>query len=63
MWLQELAEYVRSAKVDGIGDNVWAYTMRSNDVGAMLTEQTTGILADVDIPGLYKGAVQLIVRS
>lgn len=63
MWLEDLAIYVREQDVAGIGTNVFIYTLKENDVGAMLTSHTAGMLSSKDIPDYYKGALQLIVRS
>lgn len=63
MWLQDIAEYVRDQSVDGIGMNVFIYTLKENDVGAMFTSLNTGMNASNELPDFYKGPLQLIVRS
>ncbi len=63
MWLEELAEYIRAQNVEGIGDNVYIFTMKESDVGAMLTSHNDGISTSPELPNYYKGPMQLIVRS
>lgn len=63
MWLEDLGNYLRAQNVAGIGSSVFVYTLKENDVGAMLTAHTSGVLASLDIPDYYKGPLQLVVRA
>ena len=63
MWIEDLGNYIRNQNVPGIGQNVFLYTLKENDMGAMLTSHNTGILSSNDIPDYYKGQLQIIVRS
>lgn len=63
MWIEDIALYTRDQNVAGIGNSVFIYTLKENDVGAMFTSHTAGMLTSKDIPDYYKGPLQLIVRS
>lgn len=63
MWLEDIANYIRSANIDGIGSKVFIYTMKATDTGAMITSHNTGLPVNNDIPDYYKGPFQLIVRA
>lgn len=63
MWIEDLATYIRGENVDGIADNVFVYTLRADEYGAMLTTHTQGVLNSPEIPDRYKGPLQLIVRQ
>jgi hypothetical protein len=62
-WIGDLAEYIRAYNVPGIGQNVFVYTLKANDYGAMLMVPNPGIRLDKDIPNYYKGRLELVVRS
>jgi hypothetical protein len=63
MWLENIANYTRAANITGVGQSVYVYTLKENDVGAMFTSQTGGLAGNSYIPDYYKGPFQLIVRS
>ena len=63
MWIEDLANYVRSLSLPGIANNVFLYTLKENDVGAMFTTRGGGLQSLNEIPNYYKGPLQLIVRS
>lgn len=63
MWIEELANYIRAQNIEGIGESVYCYTLKQNNMGAMLTSHNTGINTINDLPDYYKGVLQIIVRS
>ena len=63
MWLEDIGNYIRDASLDGIGQNVFLYTLKANESGAMLTMHSQGITAVKEFPNYYKGQMQLIVRN
>lgn len=63
MWLEDLVTYVRSKNVAGLGNNVYLFTLKENDVGAIFTTHTQGVISTPDIPDYYRGQLQVIVRS
>lgn len=63
MWIQDLAEYIRAQNIAGIGNNVFIFTMKAEDIGAMVTSHNQGVPNIPDLPDYYKGPMQIIVRS
>ena len=63
MWLEDLATYIREANLDGIGNNVYVYSLKADEPGVIITTHSNGVLGVTSIPDYYKGVMQIIVRS
>lgn len=63
MWLEDLANYVRDASIDGVGNNVFLFTLKADQIGVLLTTHTTGMATTASIPNYYKGPMQIISRA
>lgn len=63
MWIEELALHLREAEIAGLGNEIYAFTMREGIKGAMITSANSGMMADNELPGLYRGSFQVVVRA
>lgn len=64
MWLEDLTNFVRDARIEHVGQSVFMYTMPHDlQPALMLTSSYAGIPVDPELPGYYKGSIQLIARA
>lgn len=64
MWLTDIGEFARTLNVPKLGANIFVHTMpHDRTPAAMLVSGYQGMPIDQELPGYYRGPMQMIVRA
>lgn len=64
MWLADMADFMRTLNVSGVGNKVYVQTIPPETIpAAMVVVPLVGVNVDEELPGYHEGSFQIIVRA